>query len=233
MIFCTAALLLSGCGNELFGQTDPSNVDVRLFREINNAQTGFKTSLLGVTDDSVWPIVIAVPASLTLVGLLTGRDELFDTGLLTAGSEVLSYSIRQVLKDGLKRQRPYEALLGVKTSHLESADPYSFPSGHTTGAFAVATMLLLRYTDKPDVYIPALVWAGLVGYGRIYFGLHYPSDVLGGALIGAGSAYLIYRWQETLLVAAYELLGKKGPKHVSAFVVPSDGGALIRLTLAL
>ena len=228
-MLCTAALLFSADFTKAFSQADPANFDVRMFRTINNSQTHFKSSVLGVTDNSVWPIVIAAPASLTMYGLLSEQNDVFESGVLVGSAEVLAYSIRYAFKIGIKRQRPYEALEHVYTDHLESADAYSFPSGHTTGAFALATLLVLRYPNRPEVFIPAIVWAGLVGYGRIYFGLHYPTDVLGGALIGAGSSLLIYRYQDKILPLAYKFVGKKEPKNITAIVLPSQGGALVSI----
>jgi len=65
----------------------------------------------------------------------------------------------------------------------------SFPSGHTSLAFNTAAELTIQY---PKWYIaaPAYLWAGSVGYSRLYLGKHYPSDVLGGAATGIGTAYL-------------------------------------------
>jgi len=63
------------------------------------------------------------------------------------------------------------------------------PSGHTSTAFATATALTLQY-PKWYVIAPSYVYAGLVGYSRMHPGVHHPSDVLAGALIGAGCAYL-------------------------------------------
>jgi undecaprenyl-diphosphatase len=168
---------------------------------------------------------------MTIYGLLTERNETFESGVLLGCSEVLAYSVNTLLKEGIDRERPYAVLSNVQIGHLDSADPYSFPSGHTAGAFAIATMLTLRYSDKPEVYIPAIVWAGLVGYGRIYFGLHYPSDVLGGALVGAGSSLLVYRYRDEILPIAYKLLGKKGPRNVSAIVLPFGGGTLVNVAV--
>jgi membrane-associated phospholipid phosphatase len=68
----------------------------------------------------------------------------------------------------------------------------SFPSGHTTHAFVLATSVSLVY---PEWYIiaPSYIWAGAVGYSRMHLGVHYPSDVWAGALIGSGSAYLCHQ----------------------------------------
>jgi membrane-associated phospholipid phosphatase len=68
----------------------------------------------------------------------------------------------------------------------------SFPSGHTTLAFATATSIALDY-KKWYIVVPAYLWAGSVGYSRMYLGKHYPSDVLGGAVIGIGSG-IVSHW---------------------------------------
>ena len=65
---------------------------------------------------------------------------------------------------------------------------YSFPSGHTTAAFSGAAFLQRRYGWK--IGIPAYLLAGYVGYTRIYARKHYYWDVLAGAVIGIGSAYI-------------------------------------------
>lgn len=65
------------------------------------------------------------------------------------------------------------------------------PSGHTSLAFATATSLTLKY-PKWYVAAPSYFWACSVGYSRMNLGVHYPSDIVAGALLGAGSAYLTY-----------------------------------------
>ncbi|HMX78072.1 MAG TPA: phosphatase PAP2 family protein, partial [Chitinophagaceae bacterium] len=64
-------------------------------------------------------------------------------------------------------------------------------------AFATATSLTL-ITKKWYVAVPAYSWASLVGYSRMYLGVHYPADVLGGALLGTGSAFLSYKINQWL-----------------------------------
>jgi membrane-associated phospholipid phosphatase len=68
----------------------------------------------------------------------------------------------------------------------------SFPSGHTSDAFATATSLSIAF-PKWYVIAPSFLWACSVGYSRMDLGVHYPSDVMAGAIIGAGSAYLCYK----------------------------------------
>ena len=69
---------------------------------------------------------------------------------------------------------------------------YSFPSGHTSSAFCTATSLSLLF-PKWYVAVPSYLYAATVGYARMYQGVHYPSDVLVGALVGAGSAWISYK----------------------------------------
>lgn len=99
------------------------------------------------------------------------------------------------LKYSVNRERPYIAHpdLNVDPAFYESSA--SFPSGHTSLAFSVATSLSLTH-PKWYVIAPAYLWAGSVGYSRLNLGVHYPTDVLAGAVLGAGSAYLTYKANE-------------------------------------
>jgi undecaprenyl-diphosphatase len=87
----------------------------------------------------------------------------------------------QVLKELFDRLRPCEALEGVRAIDGCRHSP-SFPSSHAVNNFAAATLFALHYRR----WVPWLAFglAALVSYSRIYLGLHYPSDVLGGAVIG-------------------------------------------------
>ena len=102
-----------------------------------------------------------------------------------------SQLITEVLKIIVNRERPadrypYEIFVS-STTH-----DGSFPSGHTSAAFATATILVLE-NEKWYIAVPAYLWAGSVAYSRMYLGKHYPSDVMGGVMIGIVSAYLS-RW---------------------------------------
>jgi len=95
------------------------------------------------------------------------------------------------LKDLIQRDRPSNLAFAIREEpHLAS----SFPSGHSTLAFAVATMLffLTRNTKHRWFGLLSLVWAALVGFSRIYRGVHWPTDVLAGACLGFVSSCLLY-----------------------------------------
>jgi len=93
-----------------------------------------------------------------------------------------------ILKISVAEPRPYETLNNV---HLlvNEIDPFSFPSGHTTNVFALATVFGLNWKISIFKKSLKLIWvlipvAAIVGFSRIYIGVHYPLDVLFGALIG-------------------------------------------------
>lgn len=99
-----------------------------------------------------------------------------------------------VLKDIIARQRPCSALAGINLL-VGCGHSYSMPSSHASNAFAFAmTFFFLR---KNIIGYFSLAVAALIGFSRIYVGVHYPFDVLAGMLLGTGSAYaaiLVYRW---------------------------------------
>lgn len=169
------------------------NADINLLKSINNNESSFKNSFFKADAQSVTIINIAAPAALFIAGELKHNKQLKKDALYMTGAFVLSSVITQATKRIVKRERPFDKYsFIVKRS---SGGGYSFPSGHTSAAFTTATSLSLLF-PKWYVVVPAFLWAGSVGYARMYQGVHYPSDLLAGALVGAGSAWLGWKVQK-------------------------------------
>ncbi len=90
-----------------------------------------------------------------------------------------------VLKNSLRRNRPQAALQNFRSS-ITPSDQFSFPSGHTSAAFMMAT--LLGYY-LPPLMILLYCWAILVGFSRVVLGVHFPTDTLVGAILGISTAF--------------------------------------------
>jgi undecaprenyl-diphosphatase len=95
----------------------------------------------------------------------------------------------KMLKRGTVRPRPYQALHGIAAG-APVLDTFSFPSGHTLHAVAFTLVACYYYPDLATILVPFTL---LTAASRVVLGLHYPSDVLAGAVIGAAVAVASFR----------------------------------------
>ena len=135
------------------------------------------------TYGSVWLVVAAV------VALSLRRPQVFVWTLVADGLGELA---ADALKGAIPRARPHvHALVTRPHSH-------SFPSGHATTSFACATVLALTF---PRFWLPLLVLAAAVAWSRVYVGVHFPLDVLAGAVLGAAIGLVVARALPRLVTA--------------------------------
>lgn len=166
--------------------------DSRIAIAINKNQTDIKTSYFTFHANSVTFVNIAAPLMLLSAGVVKNDDQFKRDAAYTVGGFLLSTALTHAGKRLIKTTRPCDKYSQV--TKYSSGGGYSFPSGHTSAAFNTATSLSLRYPTW-KVVVPSCIWATSVGYARVYQGVHYPTDVLAGALVGAGSAFISYKLQ--------------------------------------
>ena len=100
-----------------------------------------------------------------------------------------------ILKNLVARMRPYDVNTAIAILIKKPLD-FSFPSGHTAASFAAMTALFLAKMKK--TWIAALILAVLIAFSRLYFYVHYPTDVLGGIAVGILSGVIGYAIVEKL-----------------------------------
>lgn len=112
-------------------------------------------------------------------------------GEYIAYSVLTSVLINNAIKDIFKMKRPIGEE-GIRTLREETATGYSFPSGHTQGTSSFYGAMAI-YLKKRIMYIIAIIMIILVGFSRLYLGVHYPKDVIVGGVFGILISFICYR----------------------------------------
>jgi undecaprenyl-diphosphatase len=101
-----------------------------------------------------------------------------------AAAMLMERIVYYIMKNTLKRLRPCDFKKNLK-SLIAASDKFSFPSGHTSAAFCFSTITILTFGGA---FAAMFVWASLVGASRVIIGVHYPGDIVAGAVMGSGIA---------------------------------------------
>ncbi len=168
-----------------------NNADVVLFYFINlNLQNPFFDFLMPlITNIGLYLFWIGICILLAIFGGEKGRN----VALILLIAILIGHFISEGLKYVFLRPRPFEILTGVH--QLVIIGSYSFPSGHATEAFIACIILGKKYGHL----LLFILLGVLITFSRVYIGVHYPSDVLAGALLGVGISILVLHFEEDIL----------------------------------
>lgn len=199
-----------------------------MFYEINvNLFYFFNQSLANPFFDAVIPVLTDLGGFvflclfliiLVLFAKFRKMETLKRIAILALVALLLADLIAAVLKNLILEPRPFVALDNVRLLVSEN-DPCSFPSGHTTSTVAVVTFFVLNMKELVKkhyliVDILLVIFAIFIPFSRMYVGVHYPCDVLAGALLGLFGAFVVNRYKTRILTilesSKQKILGKKG-----------------------
>ncbi|WP_297274039.1 phosphatase PAP2 family protein [uncultured Bacteroides sp.] len=171
------------------------NWDINTLHKVNSWDGNFVRNYNKIISRTEPYVAVGVPVAMALAAWIKNDKNLLKdavyVGTSVAGAFVVTYGMKYLVD----RQRPYDRYPDRVHAYSHESSP-SFPSGHTATAFALATSLSVKY-PKWYVIAPSALWACSVGVSRMNEGVHYPSDVLAGAFVGAGCAVAniyINRW---------------------------------------
>lgn len=168
------------------------NIEVEILRELNLNRLSQFDGFFQFISNSVSYVAWGLPLILLLIAFFSKNSQILKRAVFVLSSVVVSSLISLILKYGINRPRPFDTYDFLEK--LSSGGSPSFPSGHTTEAFAIAAALIFAF-PKWYTILPSVLWALAVGYSRMSLGVHYPSDVLGGIVVGILSVYLCLQCQ--------------------------------------
>ncbi|MCY6485693.1 phosphatase PAP2 family protein [Clostridium aestuarii] len=162
------------------------NKDIALLKIINSSLH------CKILDYIMFPITylgsILFSVLFCIITILTPNKTIHSLGINSCISLVCSSAVVRLIKTSVNRIRPFLKISNLKINKIE-IDNYSFPSGHTTAAFSMAVTTSLFY---PSMTQGSIFLACCVGISRMYFGVHYPTDVLAGTFLGTITSVSVY-----------------------------------------
>ncbi len=164
--------------------------DLSLFYAIfglSGRNTGLDWLIVLTAEYLLYPLLLVV-AYLAYREWRAGRlHRVYDYCVAVVGALFARFGVAEIIRLFYHRPRPYVAL---HLPHLLSDTSYSFPSGHTIFLFALATGV---YGTNRKLAYWLYASGVLIGAARVAAGVHYPSDILGGAILGVCTGYAVYK----------------------------------------
>ncbi len=164
------------------------NPDYLLLDWLNSHHVPGTTALMQFISAWATLINISAVAVVFIIALTRRSKEMLQRFFLMAVVMILAALAIALVKEIAGRERPFLAYPSIEK--MSKGGGSSFPSGHTTESFAVAAAFAFLFRNR-WLIILIFLWAAMVGYTRMALGVHYPSDVAGGAILGAAVGWFI------------------------------------------
>ena len=175
ILICIAGFVLALLGLRILGTSTDTSIAISLYRSISGDTLVPLVFGVATVGDLIW-----APLIFWLYVFRKDSNE-WNSSLILAVAMVTAMSLTDVLKASFNLPRPFQMpSLGIVARGEIPTNP-GFPSGHTTNAFTVATVIWSRYNAWR---VPFVLLAIATGISMIILGLHFPSDVVGGAFLG-------------------------------------------------
>ncbi|PKK39726.1 hypothetical protein ABB02_01067 [Clostridiaceae bacterium JG1575] len=194
-------------------------MDYRIIRFINTRMRSQLLDYFNIAVTYLGSDVFALGVVLALVFLPQQYFRPF--AVQAAVTLIISTIVVQLLKRIFKRKRPFEQMESLRSIRI-GVDQFSFPSGHTAAAFALAASMSLL-TRGAAISAGFLFLAFCVGFSRIYLAVHYPSDVIAGALIGSFFAILVHLLTPWMLMHLSQSVGRLLWRGIAVCFLPLPG----------
>ena len=162
--------------------------DLTLLNWLQSHTVPHSIPVLQFISNTTTVVSIMLAIIILVISIVRKSKPVFKQFLALAVVLILVAVVSQGLKALIFRERPFVDHPFIEK--LSEAGSSSFPSGHTLEAFAVAAALTFLFSRK-KIVIPVYIWAILVAYSRMALGVHYPSDVLAGILIGTFIGWIV------------------------------------------
>jgi undecaprenyl-diphosphatase len=190
-------------------------MDYRLYHAINQfvASHDWLGRILGAVETWAVPVFALATMALWLLARPGGPRTWKLASASALASAGLALLIAQVIAKTWPRERPFVAHPGAHVWGARSHDP-SFPSDHASAAFAIAFTILLFDLTVGWIFLAA---AAMIAIGRVFVGVHYPADVLGGALVALAASLLVVRLGQPVILALVKLVERVTDPLVAPF----------------
>lgn len=183
-----ALIFLLSISGAIHAQSRVQRFDDKMMEDIQATRTPGQTAFFHTISDANNYVNVGIPAALFVTGLIKNDADMKQNALYIGTNAVTTELLNLLIKKLVKRPRPF--ITNMCLTPVYRPGSYSFPSGHTSSAFSSGVSLARAY-PRWYVIVPSLLWASSVGYSRMYLGVHYPSDVAAGAVLGTGTAFAL------------------------------------------